>query len=65
MIHGIEDDAPAPAKPKPAKVAPEAPDAVPAWARGGTSLKSRPMDNGERHVNGVSMPTVGGQVIAN
>jgi len=64
LIHGIEDDAPAPPKPKPAKVAPTAPDAIPAWAQGGTTLKNRPMDN-ERHVNGITMPTIGGQVIAN
>jgi len=64
MIHGIDDDAPAPPKPKPAKRAPEAPDAIPAWATGGTTLKSRPMDN-ERHVNGITIPTAGGQVFAN
>jgi len=63
MIHGIYDDEPAP-KPKPAKVAPETEPELPMWARGGTQqLKQRPMDN-ERHVNGVTMPTVGGQVVA-
>jgi len=60
MIHGILDDEPAP-KPKPAKVAPEAQAELPMWARGGTALKNRPMDT-ERHVNGITMPAVGGQI---
>jgi len=60
MIHGIPDDGPAP-KPREPKGEPEAPDAAPIWAHGGAPLKSRPMDN-ERHVNGVTIPTSGGQV---
>lgn len=62
MIHGIPDDV-VETKPR-TVIEPEAPVAAPIWAQGGTNLKSRPMDN-ERHVNGVTIPTAGGQVFVN
>lgn len=61
MIHGIMEEEAAP-KPKPSKVAPETEPAPPAWARGGTTLKNRPVGD-ERHVNGITIPTAGGQVV--
>lgn len=59
LIHGIPDGAPAPPKVRLDKIQPE--DETPAWARGGTALKGRPEDN-ERTVNGVAIPTAGGQM---
>jgi len=59
MIHGIPDNEPAP-KPRLDKIQPA--DETPAWAKGGTVLKNRPEDN-QRTVNGVCIPTAGGQMI--
>jgi len=58
LIHGIPDGEPAPAKPRLDPLKPE--DETPAWAKGGTQLKGRPDDN-MRTVNGMTIPTVGGQ----
>jgi len=58
LIHGIPDGEVAP-KVRLDKIQPE--DETPAWAKGGTQLKGRPEDN-ERTVNGVQIPTAGGQM---
>merc|ERR1711874_930401 len=58
LIHGIPDGEVAP-KVRKDKIQPE--DETPAWAKG-AQLKNRP-DNNQRSVNGVSIPTAGGQMI--
>jgi len=60
MVHGIADGEPAPAKPRLDRIQPA--DETPAWAKGPT-LRGRP-DDSDRIVNGVHIPTVGGQMIA-
>jgi len=59
LIHGIPDGEVAP-KVRKDKIQPE--DETPAWAKG-AQLKNRPVDNNQRSVNGVSIPTAGGQMI--